>query len=97
MLKGYYLRILGKDCFFETTAKNRTNTLAIDFLNKIQNSINRYFAIDENTVDYIKKSMQPAFCEIKTLSNGRQYYNIFGENFGGCGTFVDDNETVIVN
>ena len=97
MKKGYFIRAFGHDCFLETDSKKRTKTLAIDFLNKIQNAINRFYNINEDTIKFVQNAMQPAYCEIKTTSKGRQYYNIFGDDFGGYGTFIDDNETLILN
>lgn len=85
MKKGFYIHAYGKDCFLESNAKNRTNAIALDFINKIQNKINRFSNIDENTIDYVKKAMRPAIMQIKTLSNGLQYIDISGENFSfGC-------------
>lgn len=97
MKKGYYLYAFGKDCFIATDAQKRTKTLALDFLNKIQNATNRFYNINEESINFVKNAMRPAFCEIKTLSNGKQYYDIFGDDFGGYGSFIDDSKTIIVS
>ena len=34
--------------------------------------------------------------EVHALSNGRQYYEIHGDGFGGKGSFVDDGNTIII-
>lgn len=96
MMNGFYIHVYGKDCFMVTNAKNKTKRLALDFINKIQNKINRFSEIDENTLKIIQNKISAAHCEIKTTKDNRQYYNIFGENFGGYGSFVDDGETIIV-
>lgn len=95
MKNGFYLFFRGVDYFLVTDKKNRTDALTIEFLNKIQNHLNAFYNIDCKTVERYKKAIKPANCEIRTLSNGRQYYEISGENFGGCGSFVDDGKTVI--
>ena len=95
--RGYYIRVYNKDCFLVTDAQKRTKALALEFLNKIQNELNKFINIDDATLEFSQKRMQPAFCEIKTLNNGSQYYEIFGNNFGGCGSFVNDGNTIILN
>lgn len=48
-------------------------------------------------IDYLFNKMQAAHCEIKECSHGK-YYNIYGENFSGCGCFLDgrDGTTEII-
>lgn len=89
MKKGFYIRAYGKDCFIESTAKNRTNALALEFVNKIQNKLNRFSNIDNATIEHVRKNMQPATMEVKTIKNGAfaglQYININGDSFSfGC-------------
>ena len=48
-------------------------------------------------IDEILWNLQKAECEIRTLSNGNQYYEIHGDGFGGRGSFVYDGMTVIIN
>jgi hypothetical protein len=102
MKKGFYIRAYGYDCFIETDAKNRTKTLATEFINGIQNmldetdNIDKTDAINEKTIEYVKNNMLSAYCELKTLPNGREYFDIYGENFGGYGYFVDEDKTIII-
>lgn len=89
MKKGFYIRAYGKDCFIESTAKNRTSALALEFINKIQNRMNRFSNIDNATVEYVRHTMQPATMEVKTIQNGEyaglQYIVFDGDLFSyGC-------------
>lgn len=96
MKSGYYLRAYGLDCFYVTNAKNKTKKLVIDFINKIQNKINAYTNIDENIITIAQQRAQRATLTIKTTTSGADYYDITGENFGGYGGFINDNNTIIV-
>lgn len=87
--KGFYIHVYGRDCFIESNAKNRTNDLAIDFLNKIQNKMNRFYNIDNDKIEWAKKAMQPATMEVKTIKSGAfaglRYIDIVGDSFTfGC-------------
>jgi len=87
--QGFYLRAYGFDCFMESDKKNVTNDLAMNFLNKIQNKLNRFYNIDDVTIKQAKQAMRRATMELKTIQNGKfaglQYIDIYGENFGfGC-------------
>ena len=94
-MKGFTLTAKGKDYFFATDLKNKTKSLA----KKIICSLNGTgeFDIPDNAsgIDEILWNLQKAECEIRTLSNGKQYYDIHGDDFGGRGSFVDDGKTVI--
>ena len=86
---GFYCRMYGKDCFFETNAQKRTKNLALDFINKVQNKMNKFSNIGENDANYVQTTMSKASFEIKTIQNGEfaglKYYEINGENFSyGC-------------
>ena len=94
-MKGFTLTAKGKDYFFATDLKNKTKSLA----KKIIRSLNGTgdFDIPDNAsgIDEILWNLQKAECEIRTLSNGNQYYDIHGDGFGGRGSFVDDGKTII--
>lgn len=94
-MKGFTLTAKGKDYFFVTDYKNKTKSLA----KKIIRSLNGTgeFDIPDNAsgIDAILWNLRKAECEIHTLSNGNQYYEIHGDGFGGRGSFVDDGKTVI--
>lgn len=96
-MKGFTLFAKGKDYFFATDLKNKTKSLA----KKIIRSLNGTgeFDIPDNAsgIDAILWNLQKAECEIHTLSNGNQYYEIHGDGFGGRGSFVGDGMTVIIN
>ena len=89
MKKGFYFYDNNKDYFVETNQTKITYTLAKNIL----------IAMNIEPVEYkvqiIKDKLKKANCEIKTLSSGRQYYEISGVNFGGYGSFVDDGNTII--
>ena len=79
-----------KDIFVKTSYKNKSEQLARKILRKM--------LLPENpdTVKEILYWLQKAKCDIITLSNGRQMYDIYGANWGGKGSWVDDGMTVIV-
>lgn len=88
-LNGFYCRMYGKDCFIETNQTKRTKNLAINFMNKVQNKMNRFYNISENDVEYVQNAMRAATFEVKTIKNGNfaglSYYEINGEQFSyGC-------------
>lgn len=89
MKTGFYIRAYGKDCFMESNVKNRTKAVALDFLNKIQNHMNRFTNIDDATIEYVRRSMQHATMEVKTIQNGNfaglKSIDICGDGFSfGC-------------
>lgn len=96
-MKGFTLYAKGKDYFFPTNYVNKTKSLA----KKIIRSLNGTgdFDIPDNAagIDAILWNLQKVECEIRTLSNGRQMYDIHGDGFGGRGSFVDDGNTVILH
>lgn len=69
----------------ETEKKNRTDSLALDFINKVQNKLNDFSNVDEHAINIVKNNMRTATMEVKTLKNGLSYIDISGENFGGYG------------
>lgn len=89
-MKGFTFQLGNKDVFIETTLKNKTEGLAKKILLKM--------GLPENPVTRkeLLYWLQKATCEIKTLSDGRKFYDIAGENFGGRGSFADDGKTVII-
>ena len=95
-MKGFTLYAKGKDYFFATNLKNKTKHLA----KKVIRSLNGTgeFDIPDNAagIDAVMYSLQKAECEIRALSNGKQMYDIHGDSFGGRGSFVGDDKTVIL-
>ena len=90
IMNGFTFPFGNKDVFVKTSLKNKTEGLARKILIKMR--------LPENpdTRKEILYWLQKATCEIKTLSNGRKYYEIAGENCGGRGSFIDDGKTIIV-
>lgn len=100
-LYGFYCRMYGKDCFIETEQTKRTKNLALYFMNKVQNKMNRFYNIGESGIEKVKNIMQPATFEIKTIQNGKfagkQYYIIEGEGFSyGCDACDNPMENCVV-
>ena len=100
-LYGFYCRMYGKDCFFETKQARRTKNIAMDFINKVQNKMNRFNNIGENDIAYVQKAMRNATFEVKTIQNGRfaglKYYEINGEEFSyGCDACENPMEYCII-
>lgn len=102
-LNGYFCRMYGKDCFFETNQTRRTDNLALAFVNKVQNKMNRFNHVGENEIAYVKNAMRNATFEIKTIENGNfagmKYYEINGESFSyGCDICENPmEECILVN
>lgn len=90
LMHGFTFPLGNKDVFVETSLKNKTEGLARKILLKMGLPEN------QDTRKEILYWLQKATCEIITLSNGKKYYEIAGENFGGRGSFVDDGQTIIV-
>jgi hypothetical protein len=79
----------GKDCFFETNQTKRTKALALAFINKVQNKMNKFNHVGDNEIEYVQKAMRAATFKMRTIENGEfaglSYYDIEGENFSwGC-------------
>ena len=85
MKHGFYCRMYGKDCFMESSAKNKTDNLAKDFIISVQFKLGRNMVANDADTEYVKKSMRKATMELKTTKSGLQYIEIYGENFGGYG------------
>ena len=90
MKRGFTFPLGRKDVFVETTYKNKTASLA----KKILKALN--LPDNPGTVKEVLYYLVPATCELKTLKNGRQYYEIAGENFCGKGHFVDEDLDIII-
>lgn len=89
-MKGFTFMLGRKDVFVVTERKNKTAQLASEILRKLELPDN------PSTQKEVLYWLQKAECEIKTLGNGRQYYEIHGDGFAGKGSFVDDGNTLIV-
>ena len=91
IMNGFTFFWNGKDYFVVTEKKNKTDALIAEIVEACN-----FPTYAKNDLRY---RIQKAIYEIKTLSNGRQMYEISGEDFGGCGhgAFVNDGKTVIVN
>lgn len=94
-MKGFTFTFGKKDVFVETELKNKTNALAQKILRKM---VDVGYDIPDNsdTQRELLWYLQKAECDIHTLSNGNQYYEIHGDGFGGRGSFVDDGNTIII-
>lgn len=89
-MKGFTFVLGNKDIFVETEKKNKTEKLASEILRKL------LLPDNPDTRKELLYWLQKAECEVKTLSNGRQYYEIHGDGWGGKGSFIDDQMTVII-
>lgn len=96
-MKGFTMQLGKKDVFIETSRKNKTENLASEIIRKLNGKIGRDVPDNPNARKEVLYYLQKAECEIKTLSNGKQYYEICGNNFGGKGSFVDDGMTIIIH
>lgn len=91
MKQGYFFFYNQTDHFIITTAKRKTKTLCEKVITAFG------YRLNENTVKWLQSAMQPATLEVKTCSHG-EYYDIYGDGFGGYGHYVDgrDGETKII-
>lgn len=78
------------DYFIETTQKNKTEKFIKDILQAL------HFPVTERNIKYLKYALRPAICETREISSGRKYYEIHGDGFGGCGSWIDDGKTIII-
>ena len=90
MIKGFTFPLGNKDVFVETTYKNKTQALA----KKILKTLN--LPDNPGTVKELLYWLTPATCELRKLTNGREYYEIAGANFCGKGHFVDEELDIII-
>ena len=90
MMTGFTFPYGRRDVFVETTYKNKTKKLAQKILAKMD--------LPDNpaTVSGLLYYLTKATCEIRSLNNGRKYYEIAGDGFGGRGSFTDDGMTIII-
>lgn len=95
-MKGFTFPLGRKDVFVETERKNKTESLASMILKEL---VNIDYDIPDNpsTRKEVLRCLQKAECEIHKLPNGREYYEIHGDSFGGKGSFVDDGMTIIIH
>lgn len=102
MLTGYYLNLWNKEYFFVTDYERITNKL----IERIIKSLNA--PLTEGNKIYLKDNLLKGKCEIKEVvysedfgenkaGSKRKYYNIYGKNFSGYGSFIDDGQTIIIN
>ena len=68
MKNGFYCRMYGKDCFLVSNKKNRTKTLAEEFINKVQNKMNKFYNISEKDIEYVASNYKILMEEIVKVS-----------------------------
>lgn len=99
-MKGYYFYTPSKEYFFVTEQMRRTEKLCKaveDYL--IEDGCRRVYNGKYHGVcgdSSIKDKLKAGTCEVKHTENNGDYYNIKGEGWGGCGSFVHDGKTKIV-
>ena len=90
MKTGYYFYACNKDYFIETRQTKKTRLFCKQVLE------NCGFPVSEGNIEYLRQAMQRATLCIKSAGDFK-YYDICGENFGGCGTGVDDGRTIVIS
>ena len=94
MMYGFHFYLRGKDYFVETSQVKKTAKLAEKILPMIS------CGVTEGNIQALLYKMNKATCEIRTYPNvdrkEKRCYEIAGENFGGCGSWLDDGETIIL-
>lgn len=89
-MNGFYFWIGCKDVFVVTDRKNKTTHLAQQICEKMG------YPASQNNISELLYRLSKATYQIKTLTNGRSYYDISGDSFS-CGNFVDENNTIIID
>lgn len=90
-MRGFTMYLIGKDYFFATERQNKTGAMATEILLKLK------LPVTPENVQEVLRRLQKATCEIRTLANGRRFYEIAGDGFGGRGSFMDDGMTVVIH
>ena len=96
-MKGFTFFTSGKDIFVNTRKRNKTDALAkeiIDSLSRVPG-----FEGIQNTPEERKKLlsiMLKANCELRKDANGRGYFDIYGDNFGGKGSYFGDGKSMVL-
>ena len=93
--EGFYFFGAKRDFFVETDQQVKSHKLA----RKIAEAVS--FEVNDYTVETIFKRLQKAWCKDTCFTNseGKQIcgYEIYGENFGGCGSIdKNDGKTIII-
>lgn len=90
-MTGFTFLLGNADVFVETNKTRKTKALVKEILHKLGKPDNASY------VDALRYCLRKAECDIHTLPDGRQYYEIHGDGFGGRGSFVDDGKTIIIS
>lgn len=90
-LNGFYLFAKGKDIFFITDAKAKTEKLLRKMCVKLE------IPDAPSVLDALRHNLRKATLETKELPNGRKYNDISGTNFGGYGHFLDEGKDIIID
>ncbi len=87
---GFYFNLGKLEIFVKTNYEKKTET----FLNAILKRL--YLPVNTDTRKELSYYLIPAICEIKIVKNIEPYYNIHGKNFAGYGSFLNDNQTYVI-
>lgn len=79
-----------RDIFVITDYVHRSKQQCKVILEKLE------MKISENNIDEIYRRIKRANIQLKKI-NGREFYDIYGEDFGGFGDFVDENKTIVIS
>ena len=90
-MEGFYLMIGQRDVFIETHYKNKTQALASKVIQKLGGKDTA------EAREWLLYNMDKAICKVVRTNNGKEYYDISGENWGGRGSWIDDGKTVIIS
>lgn len=87
--RGFTFPLGNKDVFIVTNRKKKTESLCRMIL--------RAMELPENpsTIREIMYYLVPAEIEIRKAKSGREFYEIHGLNFGGRGSWCDDDRTIV--
>lgn len=87
---GWFFVCRRRDTFIITDRKAKTKS----FLSKICRELS--LPDNESVHDSLRWNLRKGTIRIVQLSNGRQYYEMSGDNWGGCGNFLDTKKDIVI-
>lgn len=82
---GFYMYFRGQDNFFKSNYQKVTKSVVKEILTLLLPNAE----ITDELIEIAKKDIHKATYEVKAISSGRKYCDIYGKNFG-YGDFLDN-------
>lgn len=88
---GFTFWVAQKDVFIITDRTNKTTKLCKAILEKLE------LDTSPENIDEVYYRLHRGTIQLKKLPNGKEHYDIYGDNFGGNGYFVDEHRTIVIS